>query len=146
MIPWPLTFITEEKTTDSSEHRQSDEVTKAGSYGRGHVIRVYTNSPGANNHSHHHQTWEDMDTGIRRQILLLYYQTCVYLSPTQWKGSDEGCGDAAGTQNSSFCNIHSPSDQTSKTNCCYRRQETYNCGLHLRTEDSGPLDVLYSNM
>lgn len=55
---WPLTSVTEEEAADPGEQRQSDEVSEAGSDGRGHVIWVDAHFPGSNNHRHHHQTWQ----------------------------------------------------------------------------------------
>lgn len=49
-----MTSVKEEETADPSEQRQSDEVSQAGSDGRGHVIWVDAHLPGADDHCHHH--------------------------------------------------------------------------------------------
>lgn len=60
----PLTSVTEEEAADPSEQRQSDEISEAGSDGRGYVIWVDAHFPGANDHCYHHQTWQ----GIRLRL------------------------------------------------------------------------------
>lgn len=52
-----LTSVAEEKPADCSEQRQSDDVSQAGSDGRGYVIWVDAHSPGADDHGHHHEAW-----------------------------------------------------------------------------------------
>lgn len=69
-----LTFKPEEEAADPSQQREGDEVTQAGSDGRGHVVRVDAHLPGANDHSHHHQAYRH-----RERTLDLESSSCRYI-------------------------------------------------------------------
>ena len=115
--------------------------------------------PGANDHCHHHQTWqgirqrldiEDVKTthqaaetflpgscilGIQSTLSHLFLCSTLCVCLTLRHCSDESSGDAAGTQDSSLDKIPSPPGQTPKSQRCNRCQEAHNCGLDLGRKD-----------
>lgn len=52
------TYAFVEPLAQAGQDGQGDEVTKAGSDGRGHVVWVDANPLGAGDHSHHDDPWE----------------------------------------------------------------------------------------
>lgn len=77
---WPLTSVTEEEAADPGQQRQSDEVSKAGGDGCGHIVRVDAHFPGTNDHCNHHQTWQSKKMKQHSKLMVSTVYCTVFLT------------------------------------------------------------------